>query len=103
MKPDNTDSWQILKEQAKRIKNNQDFNQANSTLLLDFDGLKVDFTNQIFDERVLANLVALAEETNLTKAITDLVAGEQVNNSEKQSALHIGLRHSDQPRSLFPF
>ena len=68
MKPDNTDSWQILKEQAKRIKNNQDFNQANRTLLLDFDGLKVDFTNQIFDERVLANLVALAEETNLAKA-----------------------------------
>ena len=65
MKPDNTDSWQILKEQAKRIKNSQDFNQANRTLLLDFDGLKVDFTNQIFDERVLANLVALAEETHL--------------------------------------
>ena len=40
------------------------------------------------------HLVAL-EETDLTKAITDLVAGEQVNNSEKQSALHIGLRHSD--------
>ena len=65
MKPDNTDSWQILKEQAKRIKNSQDFNQANRTLLLDFDGLKVDFTNQIFDERVLANLVAFAEETHL--------------------------------------
>lgn len=98
MKPDNTDSWQILKGQAKRIKNNQDFNQANRTLLLDFDGLKVDFTNQIFDKRVLANLVALAEETNLAKAITDLVAGEQVNNSEKQSALHIGLRHSEVAR-----
>ena len=98
MKPDNTDSWQILKEQAKRIKNSQDFNQANRTLLLDFDGLKVDFTNQIFDERVLANLVALAEETHLAKAIADLVAGEQVNNSEKQSALHIGLRHSEVAR-----
>ena len=98
MKPNNTDSWQILKEQAKRIKNNQDFNQANRTLLLDFDGLKVDFTNQIFDERVLANLVALAEETHLAKAIADLVAGEQVNNSEKQSALHIGLRHSEVAR-----
>ena len=83
MKPDNTKSWQTLKEQAKRFKNNQDFNQANRTLLLDFDGLKVDFTNQIFDERVLANLVAFAEETHLAKAIAELVAGEQVNNSEK--------------------
>ena len=98
MKPDNTNSWKALKEQAKRIKNNQNFKQANETFLLDFNGFKLDFTNQIFDKRVLANLVALAEETNLAKAMTGLVTGEQVNNSEKQSALHIGLRHSEVAR-----
>ena len=95
MKSDNTNSWQILTENAKRVKNNPDFNQVKESLLLDFNGLKFDFTKQIFDDQVLANLVALTEETNLARAITDLLAGEHVNNSEKQSALHIGLRHSE--------
>ena len=98
MKLDNTNSWQILKEQAKRVKNNPDFNQANENLRLDLNDLKFDFTNQIFDNQVLANLAALTEETDLAKAMKDLLSGERVNKSEKQSALHIGLRHSEVAR-----
>ena len=95
MKPNNTNSWQILEEQAKLIKNNPVLEQGNAEFLVELNGLKFDFTNQIFDERVLANLVALTIETNLTKGIKDLLAGEQINKSEGQSALHIGLRHPE--------
>ena len=95
MKLNNTNSWQILEEQAKLIKNNQSFDQVNAEFLLELNGLKFDFTNQIFDERVLTNLVVLTKETNLAKGIRDLLAGEQVNKSEGQPALHIGLRHPE--------
>ena len=95
MKPNNTKSWQILEEQANLIRNNPGFDQVNTDFLLDLNGLKFDFTNQIFDGRVLANLVALAEETNLAKGIRDLLAGGIVNKSERRSALHIGLRYPE--------
>ena len=95
MKPTNTNSWQILEELATPIKNNPVFNQVKANFHLDLNGLKFDFTNQIFEDNVLTNLVALSDEMNLTKAVTDLLAGKQVNRSEKQPALHIGLRHAE--------
>ena len=95
MKPTNTNSWRILEEQATPIKNNPDFNQVKAHFSLDLNGLKFDFTNQIFEDTVLTNLVELSDEMNLTKAVTDLLAGKQVNRSEKKPALHIGLRHAE--------
>ena len=95
MRPDKTNSWQTLEKHAKLVKDGPGFDQGKANFFLDLNGLKFDFTNQIFDDSVLAALINLTDETNLTEAVTDLFAGKQVNKSEKQSAFHIGLRHSE--------
>lgn len=52
----------------------------------------LDYGKQRLNEEVLAELVSLAEASDLRGAINDLMGGAQVNNTEARPALHTALR-----------
>ena len=54
--------------------------------------LTADFSKQHIDSSSLSVLLRLAEEKNLQQAISNLFAGQQVNNTEQRAALHMALR-----------
>lgn len=55
-------------------------------------GLQLDYSKQLVDRPALASLFKLASEANLKSAISGLLAGEEVNNTEGRPALHTLLR-----------
>ena len=52
-----------------------------------------DFSKNIITQCTLKKLTALAREVNLPAAITAMVAGEQINQTEKRAVLHTALRN----------
>lgn len=96
--PEQLPAWRRLAALATR--------QADADLpLLDADRLArfgmrlgpllATFARQRVDEETLEALLALAAESGLPGAIRALCAGEQVNVTEKRSALHMALRTAD--------
>ena len=62
------------------------------------EGLLLDFSRQRLDERVLASLLELAEQTEVPRWIELMFSGFPINNTEDRPALHVALRRpSDQP------
>ena len=57
-------------------------------------GLQLDYSKQLIDRCALQCLLQLAAETDLSQAISGLLAGEKVNNTEGRPALHTLLRAS---------
>jgi glucose-6-phosphate isomerase len=55
-------------------------------------GLLFDFSRQLIDERGLALLLELAEQTEVARWIELMVTGHPVNNTEDRPALHVALR-----------
>lgn len=55
-------------------------------------GLQLDYSKQLVDRPALQSLFKLASEANLKSAISGLLAGEEVNNTEGRPALHTLLR-----------
>ena len=54
--------------------------------------LIVDFSKNLIDDRTLAQLVALAENSDLAEHTTAMLAGEAINNTEGRPVLHSALR-----------
>ena len=52
----------------------------------------LDFSKQLIDEQVLQHLLQLAYDCALPQAITALLGGEMVNDTENRPALHTALR-----------
>ena len=66
-------------------------------------GLQLDYSKQMLDREALAALLQLAEESGVPEAITALLNGEPVNNTEGRPALHTLLRATEpgQSRDLY--
>ncbi len=71
------------------------------------DGIMLDYSRNRINEETLGLLIKLAEETQLSKKITALFAGESINTTENRPALHTALRShdaaSDERRRLYQF
>ena len=60
-------------------------------------GLDLDFSKNHISADILAELIKLADQAGLKGAISRLLKGEHVNNTEDRPALHSALRHVDAP------
>ncbi len=58
-------------------------------------GLQLDYSKNFIDKTSLHCLLQLAEQAELPKAITALLTGAIVNNTEKRPALHTALRSTE--------
>ncbi|ACR13466.1 glucose-6-phosphate isomerase [Teredinibacter turnerae T7901] len=56
-------------------------------------GLQLDYSKNHVDENTLSQLVAAAEQADLSGAIKRLMRGDHVNNTEDRPALHSALRY----------
>ncbi|MFA9486772.1 MULTISPECIES: glucose-6-phosphate isomerase [unclassified Moraxella] len=52
----------------------------------------MDFSKQAIDDEILADLLTLADEFELSSRINDLLTGKKINDTENRSALHTALR-----------
>lgn len=65
---------------------------------LEAGGIRLDYSKNRITDRVMNDLVALAEECRLPEKIAAMFAGEKINRSEHRAALHTALRNlSDAP------
>ncbi|MEZ5494269.1 MAG: glucose-6-phosphate isomerase [Pseudomonadales bacterium] len=55
-------------------------------------GLRLDYSKNFIDGALLHSLMQLAKQANLPHAITQLLTGGTVNNTEQRSAMHTALR-----------
>lgn len=55
--------------------------------------LVFDYSKNLIDDTVIDQLIRLAEECNLKKAIEAMFGGELVNHTERRSVLHVALRN----------
>ncbi len=62
-------------------------------------GLDLDFSKNHISADVLAELVKLATQADLKGAISRLVKGDIVNNTENRPALHTSLRYIGEPKT----
>ncbi|PLW67566.1 glucose-6-phosphate isomerase [Pseudohalioglobus lutimaris] len=60
-------------------------------------GLHLDYSKQLLDREALQALLQLAAEAELPAAVTRLISGEEVNNTEQRPALHTLLRANAGP------
>lgn len=62
------------------------------------EGMLVDYSKNLIDERVMEHLFSLAGEAGVTEAIESMFSGEKINETEGRSVLHVALREgSDDP------
>ncbi|GAA3546899.1 glucose-6-phosphate isomerase [Zobellella aerophila] len=63
--------------------------------------LKLDYSKNLIDDRVLETLLMLAEQTGLRGNIESLFNGEAINSTEQRAVFHMALRHrGDEPMTL---
>ena len=62
------------------------------TLSVEAEGLLLDFSRQLLDRDALADLVALATDSDVTAAAARMFEGDAVNSTEQRPALHVALR-----------
>jgi glucose-6-phosphate isomerase len=66
------------------------------------EGLLLDFSRQLLDERALELLIELAEQTEVARWIALMFAGHPINNTEDRPALHVALRRpADRPLTAY--
>ncbi|MEO8467735.1 MAG: glucose-6-phosphate isomerase, partial [Gammaproteobacteria bacterium] len=71
-------------------------------LSFDAEGLLLDFSRQRLDRGVLAALLDLAEQTEVSRWIELMFAGHPINNTEDRPALHVALRRpADRPLKAY--
>ena len=56
-------------------------------------GLFLDYSKNLINDDVLANLTKMAEEAKLPEAIKAMFSGEKINNTEGRAVLHTALRY----------
>ena len=65
--------------------------------VIDTGKLWFDYSKNRVDEATLDALLQYAESKNLSAQIKALIAGDEVNNTEKRAAWHTALRDPDDP------
>lgn len=97
--PVTTGTWQKLEQHYTIMKDKQlvDMFAVDpsrfATFSLHFENILIDFSKNIIDEQTVANLLQLAEETQLKDAIEQMFNGEKINLRENRAVLHIALRN----------
>jgi glucose-6-phosphate isomerase len=89
--------WQALENQANQMKKSRlkDFfhdTQRVSKYSLEFDEIYLDYSKNFLNEDIMKLLLELAQTSDLEGAISRLMSGHIVNNTENRPALHTALR-----------
>lgn len=93
-----TPAWRDLVSHRARLHGSRlralwaDNSSRFEQLCFESDGMLLDLSRQLVDEKVMASLMALARDVSLEDWIIALYAGEPINASEGRPALHCALR-----------
>ncbi|KAI7731282.1 hypothetical protein M8C21_002558 [Ambrosia artemisiifolia] len=63
-----------------------------SSMMLEFDGIFLDYSRQRATVDTVSKLFTLAEEAHLKQKINSMFNGEHINSTENRSVLHVALR-----------
>jgi glucose-6-phosphate isomerase len=97
--PTQTEAWEKLTNHYNEVKNLElkdlfltDENRKDK-FTLNFNDFEFDFSKNRITEETLTSLLALAEESDLKKAIQAYFSGEKINQTENRAVLHTALRN----------
>ena len=102
--PTKTESWKKLKnlgsisDLKSLFKNDSNRSKKYS---LSNDGLFVDFSKNLIDDKILDLLFNLSKECKLKDAINKQFDGENINETEDRAVLHTALRSFDKKSPFF--
>ncbi|NEV94163.1 glucose-6-phosphate isomerase [Psychroflexus sp. YR1-1] len=92
-------SWKELESLSKHKFELSALFNANPKRFQEFsirnEDVLVDFSKNLIDEEVFRQLLKLAEEANLKKAIKSYFEGDEINETEGRAVLHTALRTSE--------
>lgn len=98
LSPINFKSWKELETLSKNELKLKALFESNSKRFKEFSIQKedflVDFSKNLLDEEVFNQLINLAKEADLKKAIKSYFEGDEINQTEKRAVLHTALRTS---------
>ncbi len=100
MRLDQTSSYSRLRTQAERMRHThikelfRHEGDRDKRFSLQAAQIYVDFSKHLIDDAVMQELLTLANEQELSRAIHDLFEGAPLNNTEQRPALHTALRQS---------
>ncbi|KAK9667710.1 hypothetical protein RND81_13G006000 [Saponaria officinalis] len=92
-----TDAWRNLKTHVEEINKTHlrdlmsDAERCKS-MMVEFDGLLLDYSRQCATLETLKKLFKLAEAAHLKEKISRMFNGERINSTEDRSVLHVALR-----------
>jgi len=95
-----TPAWRALTERAQVLQQTsiKDLFAADAARFercsLEAEGILLDFSRQVLDARALESLLALAEQTEVSRWIDLMFGAHPVNNTEDRPALHVALRRA---------
>ncbi|KAL8145040.1 glucose-6-phosphate isomerase, cytosolic [Apium graveolens] len=94
-----TQPWKDLKAHLEDVKKTHLRDLMNDTdrcksMMLEFDGLFLDYSRQCATADTIEKLLTLAEAARLKHKITSMFSGERINTTENRPVLHVALRAS---------
>ncbi|XP_031261206.1 glucose-6-phosphate isomerase, cytosolic 2B [Pistacia vera] len=92
-----TEPWNDLKNHVEEIKKSHLRNLMSDTercksMMVEFDGMLLDYSRQNATLETLNKLYQLAEAAHLKEKINRMYSGEHINSTENRSVLHVALR-----------
>ena len=97
--PTKTNAWKALENHFSEMENvhmknlfSDNENRFNE-FSLQFENILLDFSKNRITQKTMNLLVDLAKECGLNDAISQMYAGEAINETEKRAVLHIALRN----------
>ena len=97
--PTDLPAWQALQQDYENTKNIQMRDQfaqdpaRAERYWLEVGGIYADYSKNRIDDKIMADLVALAEQSHLPERIRQMFAGEKINATEHRAVLHTALRN----------
>ena len=101
LNPTTTKSWLKLQRHYEEVKNLNmralfaEDPQRFDKFSIRFNDLVVDFSKNRITAETFKDLIALARECDLKKAIDEMFSGAKINETENRAVLHIALRNRD--------
>ncbi|CAM8936605.1 unnamed protein product [Rhodiola kirilowii] len=92
-----TEQWKDLKSHVDDINQTHlrdlmDDNERCKAMMVEFDGLLLDYSRQCATVDTIDKLIKLAEAASLKQKINRMYNGERINSTEGRSVLHVALR-----------
>jgi glucose-6-phosphate isomerase len=83
----------LIKEKNINIKSQfESDNQRVEKFSLEEDGVYFDFSKNLIDDEIFAELINLAKQMDVEQKIKNMFAGEKINTTENRAVLHTALR-----------